>query len=441
MAKKSAPRFIKLPVDVIEFPDYNPREISKKDFNKLRKDIRNDPNFLIQRPPLINHITEENRYVCYAGTQRSKAAIEENYKEIDVWVEDNVPRKLQDERMLKDNLHRGEWDLDKLSSFDASFLLDVGFSSDSLNGMFDDILTINEDEFNEDKAIEEIQYRGVITKAGDIYQLGSHRLMCGDSTSSEDVKQLFGEIRAKVVYSDPPYNIGYDYTKGHSTEKKRYTDTKLNDSKSFVDYKNFLTSVIANANLFTEPDAHFFFWCDETYIGLLQELYRAAGITNRRVCLWIKNNFTPVPQMAFNKVIEPCVYGTTGKPFLNKELKNFTEVINQDVGGSNIYDDLMSYVQMWLVRKENPNNYVHPTQKPLGLHEKPLKRCSAPGDVVADFFGGSGSTLISCEQLKRTAFLMEKDPIFCDVIIMRWEQLTGAKAELIKKQEYANATD
>jgi DNA modification methylase len=122
------------------------------------------------------------------------------------------------------------------------------------------------------------------------------------------------------------------------------------------------------------------------------------------------------------------VYGTTGKPFLNKELKNLTEVLNQDVGGSNIYDDLMSYVQMWLVRKENPNNYVHPTQKPVSLHEKPLKRCSSPGDIIADFFGGSGSTLIACEQLKRTAIMMEKDPVFCDVIVARWEKLTGCIA-------------
>lgn len=438
MAKKSAPRLIKLPVNIIELPEYNPREISKKDFAKLRKDIKNDPNFLLQRPPLINYLTEEKRYICYAGNQRTRAAIEEGYTELDVWVEDDVPRDMQDERMLKDNLHRGEWDLTKLIDFDPAFLLDAGFTTDQLNGMFNDILTIVDDEFDEEKAVAEVVDRGVITQTGDIYQLGPHRLMCGDSTNPSNVAQLFGETKAAVVYSDPPYNIKYDYTRGHSPEAKRYTNTKLNDSKSYEDYTAFLDSVIKNARAYSLPDAHFFFWCDETYIGMLQQLYRENGIVNRRVCFWVKNNFTPVPQTAFNKIMEPCVYGTTGKPALNKELKNLCEVMNQDVGGSNIYDDLMSYLQMWLIKKENPNNYVHPTQKPLGLHEKPLKRCCNPGDVVADFFGGSGGTLISCEQLKRTAILMEKDPVFCDVIVKRWENLTGLKAERIQNQTVAN---
>lgn len=119
--------FSKLPISSIELLDYNPREISKSDFDKLCNDIKKDPTFLTQRPPLINHVTSENKYVCYAGNQRVKAAQSLGYNEIDVWIESDVPKSLQDDRMLKDNLHRGQWDFDKLSDFDIGFLQDVGF--------------------------------------------------------------------------------------------------------------------------------------------------------------------------------------------------------------------------------------------------------------------------------------------------------------------------
>lgn len=122
------PRFELVPIDTIELPEYNPREISDDDFSKLRSDIKKDPAFLKQRPPLLNHITKGNRLVCYAGFQRTRAAKENGETHIHCWIEDNVPKKVQDDRMLKDNLHRGEWDYEKLRSFDTDFLIDVGFS-------------------------------------------------------------------------------------------------------------------------------------------------------------------------------------------------------------------------------------------------------------------------------------------------------------------------
>lgn len=128
MAKQALePRFVTVPLSEIDLLEDNPREISDSDFEKLCQDIKRDPNFLKQRPPLLNYKTKTKRYVCYAGTQRTKAAIKLGYATIEAWVEDNVPKKIQDERMLKDNLHRGKWDWDKLKLFDTDFLSDAGF--------------------------------------------------------------------------------------------------------------------------------------------------------------------------------------------------------------------------------------------------------------------------------------------------------------------------
>jgi DNA modification methylase len=132
--------------------------------------------------------------------------------------------------------------------------------------------------------------------------------------------------------------------------------------------------------------------------------------------------------MAFNRVIEPCVYGTYGKPRLNTNVTTLSEILNQDVTGRNIHESVLDITDLWLAHRDKTNDYVHPTQKPITLHEKPLKRCSTPGDTVVDLFGGSGSTLISCEQLNRKALLIEQDAVFCDVIVKRWEKFTGKQA-------------
>ena len=130
---------------------------------------------------------------------------------------------------------------------------------------------------------------------------------------------------------------------------------------------------------------------------------------SHRVCLWIKQSANPTPQIAFSKVYEPCVYGKRGKPYLNRDIKNLSEIMNKEVeSGNQGFDEVFSYVNLWLQKRDTTQDYEHPTQKPVTLHERPLKRCTAPGHNVIDLFGGSGSTLMTCEQLKRKAYLMEQ---------------------------------
>ena len=138
------------------------------------------------------------------------------------------------------------------------------------------------------------------------------------------------------------------------------------------------------------------------------------------------------PNIAFHKCYEPCVYGKTGTPFLAEKATKITEILNPEVStGNRGVDDILDLIDLWLVKRIPTSEYRHPTEKPVPLHEKPLRRCTKTGDKILDLFGGSGSTLMACEQLGRTSFLMEKTPIFCEQILLRWEAYTGKKAKKV----------
>jgi DNA modification methylase len=381
-------------------------------------------------------INTDNRLI--GGHQRRNDFIAKGKQ--DELIDVRVPnRKLSDkefdELAIRLNKNRGHDDEALLKQFfDADDLKDWGFDEQELNNIFDDI-EIVEDDFNLEDELAKIDKP--VTKKGDLYLLGEHRLLCGDSTDKTDTDFLFSNSKgfAKIIYCDPPYNIGLSYHKGikGNTNTKTYTNKIFNDNMKDADYLQWIIKTINSAFTLSEKDVHVFYWCDPKYIGLIQEAFQQTNIKNKSVCFWLKNQFNPVIQMAFNRVIEPCVYGTFGKPHLNKNITNLSEILNQDVTGRNIHESVLDITDLWLAHRDKTNDYVHPTQKPITLHEKPLKRCSAPGDTVVDLFGGSGSTLISCEQLGRKALLIEQDPIFCDVIVNRWEKFTGKKATKISK--------
>jgi len=237
-----------------------------------------------------------------------------------------------------------------------------------------------------------------------------------------------GGKKAQAIYTDPPYNIALDYDKGIGG-KGRYGG-KVDDSKTDDEFRDFLRKALTNGLAVCDKDAHVFTYCDQRYIWLLQTLYTELGIKPKRVCLWIKNGGSPTPQVAFNKQFEPCVYGTIGSPYLSDKALNLSEILNKEVGtGNRTIEDILDMIDIWLVKRLSGTEYQHPTEKPPTLHEKALRRCTRPGDLALDLFGGSGSLLIACEQLKRSAYLIEREPIFVDLIIRRYEKLTNQKAK------------
>ena len=165
---------------------------------------------------------------------------------------------------------------------------------------------------------------------------------------------------------------------------------------------------------------------------MIQDIYKEIGIENKRVCLWIKNGFSPTPNVAFNKSYEACIYGTVGQPSISEYPKNLNEIMNKEIGsGNRTIDDILDLLNIWLVKRLPGNEYTHPTEKSPTLHEKAIRRCTKVGDTVLDLFAGSGSTMCSCEQLKRRCLMVEIEPIFCDLIVSRYRQLTGKEVEYV----------
>ena len=417
-------KIVYVDAETIKPASYNPRKINPESMRKLMESI--DKYQMID--PLIANSAPNRKNILIGGHMRLKAALNLKIKQVPV-IYVNIPEiEKEKELNLRLNRNTGEWDWELLKNFDTEILLDIGFDDIDLSNIWDESLEIENDEFDIQKEIQKIVEPK--TKLGDIYQLGKHKLICDDSTNPEVLKKLFLEGKASAIISDPIYNINLNYNTGLGGKQKYGGKTK--DKQSDEKYKLFLHKSIENGLTFCKEDAHIFYWCDSSYIWLIQELYRELRITNKRVCMWIKNGQNPTPDVAFAKCYEPCVYGTIGKPYLNKNVQNLNEVMNKDIGtGNRLMDDIFDMFDIWLVKRLPGNEYEHPTMKPPTLYEKAIRRCTKPGDIILDSFAGSGSLLIAGEQLKRKVYLVEIEPIFCDLIINRYEKLTGQKAKKI----------
>lgn len=405
---------------------YNPRKLSENERRDLEKSVK---EFGTVVPIVLNIGSRANTII--GGEQRVKVYADLGIEEVECMVPSRE-LTLEEERELNLRLNKntGSWNEELLKEFDMSVLLDVGFGDEELQNLFDDVDVVD-DDFNVEKALKETITPKV--KTGEIWELGKHRLLVGDSTDKEAVTRLMNGDVADIVYCDPPYNIGLDYSKGvGNKEKYQGSYSGKDDSKKDSEYMDFLDKSMEVAKSVSKKDAHLFYWCDSSYIGMVQSLYAKHKVNAKRVCLWLKNNQNPTHKIAFNKVYEPCVYGTLGKPYLNTGLNNINEILNQEVTtGNQVHDEILDMIDIWIEKRDNAQSYQHPTQKPVTLNEKPLKRCSAPLHIVYSGFAGSGSDLIAAEELNRVWRGVEKDLIFATIVIDRWEKFTGLKAKKI----------
>lgn len=401
----------------------NPRSINKKQLEDLKRSL--EKYNLVEIPAIDKDGT------ILAGHQRIKILkiLGRGSELIDVRIPN---RKLTDEEskgyLIGSNALGGTWNFELLKEFDIELLTDVGLSNTDLSNIWDDKTLVKNDEFDEKEMLKTTKEPRV--KLGDIILLGKHKVICGDSTDPQVIKRLFEDKKTSFIYSDPVYNINLDYNKGLGG-KQNYGGT-VEDNKTDEEYKEFLRKSMVVALSVSKPDTHVFYWNTEQHIWIIQTLYRELGIENKRVCLWVKNGHNPTPQVAFNKCYEPCIYGTKGSPYLSKKEQGLTEIMNKNVTTGN---DAFDEVNIWTAKRLNRKEYHHATTKPTELHEKAIRRCTVPGDIILDSFMGSGSTLIVAEQLKRIVYGVELEPVFCDLIIERYEKLTGNKAVIISHEE------
>jgi DNA modification methylase len=245
-----------------------------------------------------------------------------------------------------------------------------------------------------------------VTEPGDLWVLGRHRLLCGDSTSIDAVERLMDGAKADMVFTDPPYNVDYsnqDRPKAGKTDLGRIK----NDSMCDEDFTQFLREVYANIFAATSDDAAVYVWYASKMTVPFYAAFEGTGIEVNQQIVWKKPML--LGRGRYQWAHEPCIFAVKGSPYHTEDR---TKTTVWDFGG---YD-----------KSKN----VHPTQKPTVLAEEALSNSSKAGDVALDLFGGSGSTLIACEKTGRNARLMELDPKYCDVIVKRWQEFTGKKATL-----------
>lgn len=399
----------------------NPRTISDKQMSDLKKSLK---KFGLAEIPAIDKDGS-----ILAGHQRFKALqlLDRGSEQIDVRIPNRKLTKAEARQyLISSNKLGGDWDIEALKSFDLDLLSEAGFSDVKLSEFWDKDLGTEDDEFDEEKELKAIKETDI--KSGDLLILGKHKLLCSDCTDPQAIQALFGNDRTNMIYSDPPYNIKLDYDKGVGN-KSNYGG-KVDDDKSPEQYRAFIRQTLEAALPVSTKDTHVFYWADEAWVWIFQTLYNDLRIKNRRLNIWLKNNASPTPTVAFNKVMEVCIYGTLGSPYLSKQTQNATEVMNKELGtGNQLLEDLSN---VWTAKRLKSSEYEHPTSKPPSLHEKAIKRCTKPNDIILDSFAGSGSTLICAESLKRRVYSLEQNPIFCEVVRRRYEKLTGKKVEIIK---------
>ena len=276
----------------------------------------------------------------------------------------------------------------------------TGYSKDE----FDDILQALDEAAGEelngdvDDVPDEVETR---CKLGDIWQLGKHRLMCGDSTVLGDVEKLMNGVRANMLLTDPPYNVDYEGGSGLKIQ---------NDNMEDAQFKQFLCDAFNAADAVMNDGAVFYIWHADSEGFNFRAACNEIGWQVRQCLIWNKNSMV-MGRQDYHWKHEPCLYGwKAGAAHLWNNDRKQTTVIDYD---------------------KPQRNGEHPTMKPVGLFDYQIQNNTRADDAVLDLFGGSGTTLIACQQNKRVAYLMELDPHYCDVILTRWERLTGQQAKLI----------
>ena len=359
----------------------NPRIIKDDKFKKLVKSIQEFPQMLKLRPIVVN-----KDMVVLGGNMRLKACKEAGLKEVYILKADELTDEQQKEFIVKDNVGFGEWDWDMLANeWDTDKLEDWGLD---LPLDYNEVLEAEEDDY---EIPNEINTDIVL---GDLFEIGEHRLLCGDSTDSDQVAKLMNGQKADMVFTDPPYNVDYGNIK-HPKFKQRSIE---NDNMSGDDFKDFCQGFVSNIKLFC--DGVVYCWAGPGKDGRIMFTILDENLHNSTLIIWNKDQFT-LGRGKYQNKHELCWFGW------NQSGATFTD--NRKL--TNVWDF------------ERPKkSELHPTMKPINLIENGLNHNPSAKSVL-DLFLGSGSTMVAAHQLNRKCYGMELDPKYCQVIIDRMKKL------------------
>lgn len=320
---------------------------------------------------------------------------------------------------LKTTMPFNEDDLSKIINdmgniTDDSFKIDDSVDTDFTDINNNNIQTSKSEAFNENNIIEDNFDEPLPilpkSKLGDLYELNNHRLMCGDSTSKDDVQKLMNGRKANLLNTDPPYNVNYTELNKNRTERgKDWSDaycSEWKDNMSDSDYEKFIYNFILNAKNALDEWAHYYIWHASTYYDFFKNTLDKLEIPFDKIpIIWVKN-VAPISYVRYWRNYEPCIFAGKG-------------AVNGNGKGAKWYGKI-GEINTWMINKEFNGNYIHPTQKPLALAARAMHNSTQEGELVLDLFGGSGSTLISADIMNRICYSMELEPKFMDMIVLRY---------------------
>ena len=382
---------------------YNPRKNLKPsdaEYVKIKNSIE---KFGFVSPLVIN-----KDMTVIGGHQRLKVLKEMGIVEVECII---VDLDKTNEKALNIALNKiqGDWDEEKLEALLQELKLEdfdtnlTGFDFDEVDEILKDVNGSKEDDFDVDSAYEEIEEP--ITKPGDVWILGKHRLMCGDSAQKEDVMRLMNNQDADMLLTDPPYNVDYV---GKTSEALKIKNDNMSDNQFY----EFLKKVFENMYSVTKEGASIYVFHADTEGLNFRKAFKDAGYKLAECLIWKKDCFV-MGRQDYQWQHEPILYGWkegAAHHFINDR------------------------TQSTILEFDRPRqSSLHPTMKPIDLVARLLKNSSKENDKILDLFGGSGSTIIAAEQLNRNCYTMELDPKYCDVIVKRWESLTNKEAILERR--------
>ena len=408
--------------------EYNPRidlQPGDKEFEKIRKSIE---EFGYVDPVIIN---KDGTIV--GGHQRYKVLKDMGYTEIQCIVID-VDKEKEKALNIALNKISGDWDKEKLKVIltelqGVGLATVTGFDLAELGmlGVQEEVL---EDDFDIDKVLKEDESN---IKAGDIIQLGRHRLICGDSTNEADVERLMNGKLADLVITDPPYNVNYQ---SNSTGMKI-----MNDNMEEDEFEKFLYLAHKCMYDFSREGAPIYVFHSDVGGYAFRKAFIDAGYKMAECLIWLKNQFV-LGRQDYQWKHEPILYGwkegaghtwyggRSQSTIMESDIDELKKLTKKEL--IELIEEYQKEISTSVIEYERPKkNKLHPTMKPLGLLGILMQNSSAKGDIVLDLFGGSGSTLMTAEKLDRTAYLVELDPIYCDAIVKRYIQEKQSSEEVI----------
>ena len=435
-----------LPIEKLKVANYSPRKWNKKQLKDLKDSIK---SFDVVDPLIVNN-HKDRKNIVIGGHMRLKAIKELGHKEVPV-VYVNLDKEKEKELNLRLNKNHGEWDFDLLSEFDETLLSSIGFDSVELDDIF-----LDEDvpeKFDIEKALEKIGIEEIEIQEGDVYQLGKHRLMCGSSCNRDDMLKLMNDKQANACITDPPYRLKI-YSRNNKAQeddsKKGYFGSMGN--RAYIGTndlpEDFTAQWMTNVKEIAHKDFHILVYEMWRNLREIWNCIEEQSWNVKNMIVWHTPNRTQgfsAKYRFFSKHDIAMVGGSEDAPINMEEeeelLQNEYETALYAIQGCPHWEpykkgkkylptDFISHVVS--DEKSSGQSVVFGT-KPIEILIPYIKIMTKRDDIVLEPFGGSGSTLIASNKLKRTCYIMEKQPIYAQVIIKRWENLTGDKAVKLNK--------